>query len=89
MFAGLHLPPPEPLGDAALERTRLFEAVSRLVERIAAERPVVLLVDDLQWADAASLELLHYVARSLGTRRVLLLGAYRLDEARTHPGLRR
>jgi DNA-binding CsgD family transcriptional regulator len=88
LFAGLHLPPPEPLWDPALERTRLFEAVSRLVERVAAERPLVLLVDDLHWADAASLELLHYLARGLGTRRVLLLGTYRLDEARTHPGLR-
>src|SRR6266542_911862 len=88
LFAGLHLPPPEPLGDASLERTRLFEAVSRLVERVAAERPVALLVDDLHWADAASLELLHYLARGLGVRRVLLLGTYRLDEARTHPGLR-
>jgi len=47
LFAGLHLPPPEPLGDAALERTRLFQAVSRLIERVAAERPVALLVDDL------------------------------------------
>jgi len=88
LFAGLHLPAPQPLGDAALERTRLFEAVSRLVERVAAERPVALLVDDLHWADAASLELLHYLARGLGVRRVLLLGTYRLDEARTHPGLR-
>jgi predicted ATPase len=88
LFAGLHLPPPEPLGDADLERTRLFEAVSRLVERVAAERPVALLVDDLHWADAASLEFLHYLARGLAGRRVLLLGAYRLDESRTHPGLR-
>jgi DNA-binding CsgD family transcriptional regulator len=88
LFAGLRLPPPEPLGDAALERTRLFEAVSCLVERLAAEQPVALLVDDLHWADAASLELLHYVARGLGDQRVLLLGAYRLDEARTHPRLR-
>ncbi|HEU4899468.1 MAG TPA: AAA family ATPase [Actinomycetota bacterium] len=88
LFAGLHLPPPERLGDAALERTRMFEAVSRLVERAAAERPVALLVDDLHWADSASLELLHYLARGLGTQHVLLLGTYRLDEARTHPGLR-
>jgi len=88
LFAGLRLPPPEPLGDAALERTRLFDAVSRLVERIAAERPVALLVDDLHWADTSSLELLHYLARGLAAQRVLLVGTYRLDEARTHPRLR-
>ncbi|HKE99202.1 MAG TPA: AAA family ATPase [Actinomycetes bacterium] len=88
LFAGLRLPPPEPLGDAALERTRLFEAVARLVERVSAEQPVALLVDDLHWADAASLELLHYLARGLRTQRVLLLGTYRLDEARTDPRLR-
>jgi len=88
LFGGLHLPAPPSLGDAALERTRLFEAVSRLVERIAAERPVTLLVDDLHWADAASLELLHYLARGLEGRRVLVLGTYRPDEARTHPRLR-
>jgi predicted ATPase len=69
LFVRLQLPPPEPLGDADLERTRLFEAVSRLVERVAAERPVALLVDDLHWADAASLELLHYLARGLASRR--------------------
>ena len=88
LFAGLHLPPPELLGDADLERTRLFEAVSRLIERVAVGRPVALLVDDLHWADAASLELLHYLARGLAGQRVLLLGAYRLEEARTHPVLR-
>ena len=88
MFGGLHLPPPEPLGDAAVERTRLFEAVSRLVGRIAEQQPLALLIDDLHWADASSIELLHYLARGLGTRRVLLIGTYRRDEARDHPRLR-
>jgi AAA ATPase domain len=41
LFGNLALPPPPPLGDPALERTRLFEAVARLVERMAAERPLV------------------------------------------------
>jgi len=49
-----------------LERTRFSEAVARLVERIAAERPLVILIDDLHWADNTSLDLLHYVARGLG-----------------------
>ena len=49
-----------------MERTRFSEAVARLVERIAAERPLVILIDDLHWADNTSLDLLHYVARGLG-----------------------
>jgi DNA-binding CsgD family transcriptional regulator/tetratricopeptide (TPR) repeat protein len=88
LFGNLALPLPAPLGDPALERTRLYEAVARLVERIAAERPLALWIDDLHWADHASLDLVHYLARGLTDQRVLLLGTYRLDEARTHPRLR-
>ncbi len=88
LFSNLPLGTPAPLGDPALERTRFFEAVARLVERIAAERPLVIWIDDLHWADNASLDLLHYMARGLGDQRVLLLGTYRLHEARTHPRLR-
>jgi tetratricopeptide (TPR) repeat protein len=88
LFGNLALPPPPPLGDPALERTRLFEAVARLVERMAAERPLVFWIDDLHWADHASLDLVHYLARGLADQRVLLLGTYRLDEARAHPRLR-
>jgi DNA-binding CsgD family transcriptional regulator/tetratricopeptide (TPR) repeat protein len=88
LFSNLPLGMPAPLGDPALERTRFFEAFARLVERIAAERPLVILIDDLHWADHASLDLLHYVARGLTDQRVLLLGTYRLDEARAHPRLR-
>jgi AAA ATPase domain len=88
LFGNLALPPPAPLGDPALERTRLFEAVARLLQRIAAERPLVLLIDDLHWADHASLDLVHYLARGLADQRVLLIGTYRLDEARAHPRLR-
>jgi DNA-binding CsgD family transcriptional regulator/tetratricopeptide (TPR) repeat protein len=88
LFGNLALAPPVPLGDPALERTRLFEAVARLVERMAADRPVAILIDDLHWADHASVDLLHYVARGLADQRVLLLGTYRLDEARADPRLR-
>ena len=63
LFGNLALAPPAALGDPALERTRLFEAVARLVERMAADRPLAILIDDLHWADHASLDLLHYVAR--------------------------
>lgn len=70
---GLGLPEPRTFGDPALEKARLFEAVARLIERLAAEAPVVLVLDDLQWADPASVELLHYVARGIARQRVLVL----------------
>ncbi|MBI2780878.1 MAG: AAA family ATPase [Chloroflexi bacterium] len=81
MIGGMPLPESEHLGDAGLEKTRMFEAVARLCERMARESPVLLFLDDLQWADPASLELLHYLARGVAAQRVLILAAYSPDEA--------
>ncbi len=81
LFDGLPLVPPPPLADLGLERTRLFEAVTRLLDRAAAERPVAVVVDDLHWADPASLGLLHYAVRGLAGRPVLFLLAFREAEA--------
>jgi len=66
---------PVPSTDEALGHNRLFEATSRLVQIWAARRPLVLLLDDMQWADTATLDLLLYLARSLAEQPapVLLL----------------
>ncbi|MDQ6899305.1 MAG: AAA family ATPase [Candidatus Dormibacteraeota bacterium] len=84
LFAGLKLPPPEPLGDPALEKARLFEAVTRLLERLTAKSPVALLLDDAHWADTASLEMLGHAVRSLASSRFLLIITYRSDSIHPH-----
>lgn len=81
LFGGLSLPAAPALGDAGLERTRLFESVCRLLERASARRPLVLLLDDVHWADRGSLALLQYVVRGLTACPLLVLLTYRDDEA--------
>lgn len=54
---------PPPIADESSARARLFEAVSALVTALAERAQVVLFLDDLQWADAATLDLLRYTAR--------------------------
>jgi tetratricopeptide (TPR) repeat protein len=56
---------------------RLYEGVLRFLDNLGREAPLVVLLDDLQWADPSSLQLLEYVARRLSERRLLLLLAYR------------
>jgi len=61
-------------------RLRLYEAVGMFLAAIAAPHGLLLLLDDLQWADTATLDLLCYVARSQPDARLLVLGAYREGE---------
>lgn len=80
LFDGLNLPAPPPLGDPSMERTRLFEAVCRLFDRLTRQQPVLLVVDDLHWADPTSVALLHYVMRGVTDRRFLLLVTRRIGD---------
>jgi transcriptional regulator with XRE-family HTH domain len=59
------------------ERYRLYHAVTQLLVALASERTVLLVLDDLHWADTDSLRLLQHVARGVGRTRVLLLGIHR------------
>lgn len=81
LFDGLGLPGPVSLGDPSMERTRLFEAVFQLLDRLTRQQPVLLVVDDMHWADPASIAMLHYVVRGLVDRRFLLLIMLRSGES--------
>jgi len=72
--------------DSDADRFRLFDAVSRFLQMTAREQPLVLVLDDLHWADEPSILLLHFVARHLGAQHVLVIGTYRdVEVGRDHP----
>jgi class 3 adenylate cyclase/tetratricopeptide (TPR) repeat protein len=72
--------------EGAQDQQRLFWAVTGFVQAISDRQPVALFLDDLHWADAASLELLQHLARHTRSNRVLLLGTFRdVEVNRQHP----
>ena len=72
---------PEPLrGDPAGERHRLFRAVASVLVNIAVRAPLVMVIEDLQWADKATLSLLAHVVREARASPLLILCTYRDTE---------
>src|SRR4030095_8223768 len=70
-------------GDPA-QRYRLFDAVSRAI--LVGDRPRLLIIDDLQWCDAETIELIGFVVRSGRTAPVLFVGTVRWEEIpQDHP----
>ncbi|HEX8951098.1 MAG TPA: serine/threonine-protein kinase, partial [Polyangia bacterium] len=65
-------------------RERLFAAARELVRRIAALRPLVLVVEDLQWADADGLALLRALLSPPADARLLFVGTTRADDPELH-----
>jgi class 3 adenylate cyclase/tetratricopeptide (TPR) repeat protein len=80
-----HLPPSKAT-DSDTERYLLFAAVVGLLAMMSQNTPVVLVLDDLQWADKGSLLLLRHLSATDQAMRMLILGTYRDSElSRTHP----
>ena len=68
--------------DAESQRFRLFEAVATLLAELAASAPALLVVDDLHWADNATLLLVRHLARHADAGKLVILGTYREENAR-------
>ncbi len=66
--------------DGDLEQTHLLEQYTNVILALAEKQPLILLIDDLHWADEASINLLFHLSRRLGSARVLIIGAYRAHE---------
>lgn len=72
--------------DERLGVERLDEVVTTILETLSAEREVVVVVEDLHWADPATLDVVRFLARMLRTGRLLVVISYRSDDVgRGHP----
>src|SRR5215471_1804421 len=65
------------LGDESAARFRTYDRTATCLRRQAAQRPLVVVVDDLHWADVSSLRLLVFLARQLHDASALVIGTYR------------
>ncbi|GBC76044.1 Transcriptional regulatory protein MoaR1 [bacterium HR07] len=83
-FPDLKPNPPSSQGKA-----RWFAALTGLFELFARECPVILFLDDLHWADGATLEYLSYLIAHLKDQRIFLIGTYRTEETLTDSPLSR
>ena len=72
-------------------KDQTFAAVTKTLTAISTKKPIILFIDDVHWADSASLALIHYIARAINSEKVLLLATFRSEqltadvEGRPHP----
>ncbi len=77
--------------DPKIKQENLFDNVLMGIQRLSSDQPVILFLDDIQWADHSSLKLLHYLARNTREYKVMIICTYRpedvmrLDDEKTHP----
>jgi DNA-binding CsgD family transcriptional regulator/tetratricopeptide (TPR) repeat protein len=76
-------------GDRVGSQLQLFEAALALLNERTASAPVLLVLEDLHWADNSTLDLVAFLAHNVDDRRILLLGTYRADEPASADRVRR
>lgn len=70
----------KPTTASALHQVDLFEQYTRVLQTIEQAGPLLLVIDDLQWADAGSINLLFHLGRRIKSSHILILGAFRSEE---------
>ena len=83
---GMPMPPEVGGPDSQL---RLLEETRDVLERVGAEAPVVLVLEDLHWADGSTLDLVAFLAHAARAQRMLIVATYRSDEIEPESSLRR
>ena len=66
--------------DIQTERDKLFDNMLDVIVRSSQSKPLMLFIDDLQWADSGTLQLLIFIARNITNNSVIFCSAYRTDE---------
>ncbi len=66
--------------DSTLQQSSLLEQTTRVLQAVARARPLLVIVDDVQWADSGSINLMFHLARRIAGCRILFVGAYRPAE---------
>lgn len=69
-----------------VERERVNETLSDIFNEISKEKPLVLIIEDLQWADMATLSFIRYMARNIQDKRIMILGTYNNDDIEAFEG---
>lgn len=65
------------------KREAMFTDFLEVIDRLSRENPIFIFIDDLQWIDLSSCQLLHFLARKITESRVFIVGAYRPEELKT------
>lgn len=66
--------------DPSLQQSTLFQQYTRVLQALSRHRPLLLLLDDLQWADLGSIGLLYHLGQALAGLPILIVGAYRPED---------
>lgn len=83
---GATVPPIGVSDDPAGRLARLFDAVLDLLGRLSTDQPLVLVLEDLHWADGSTRDLLRFLVRNMRSERLLVVATYRTDDVhRRHP----